>query len=405
MTDYVISSGRSSSYPAHFGAHATGTRFTVCEAADFAAAFSANVLAIPNLAPVMLKSTAITVPDSFFGSHVYIRDNDSATGVTFKTVRSHDIQSGKGRWKYIETSDDVWDFSVLDAWVNTHYAAGRDLVFTLYGTPTWASARPTEEGIYGPYNLGTQAEPADMAKWDRFCAKIATRYLGKIKYYEVWNESNLNNNGTTTSGSSFFFSGTFAKLAEMTRRANQAIKAVDPTAKILCSSTTGWGTTAGGGAETYFTGMMAAATGDGSTAMKNWVDIVAVHLYGWNRSAANLAGMIDRVKAAMTAAGISGKEIWDTESAPLSPNATDLNDAALNKLIGRELLICAAKGVSRTIYYQHDSPAYGFMDRPAVVAYRENLVSLLKSGTILTISKFPDGRAAYYTAAGGLVIV
>ena len=32
----------------------------------------------------------------------------------------------------------------------------------------------------------------------------------------------------------FYFTGTFAKLSEMVRRGNQAIKAVDPTAKIIC---------------------------------------------------------------------------------------------------------------------------------------------------------------------------
>ena len=35
-------------------------------------------------------------------------------------------------------------------------------------------------------------------------------------------------------GTTFFFSGNFAKLAEIVRRASIAIKAVDPTAKIIC---------------------------------------------------------------------------------------------------------------------------------------------------------------------------
>ncbi len=75
------------------------------------------------------------------------------------------------------------------------------------------------------------------------------------------------------------FPGPSPKLAEMVRRANQAIKAIDPSAKIICPATTNWVGTAGGTAEAYFTGMMSAATGDGSTIMKNWIDIVGVHLY------------------------------------------------------------------------------------------------------------------------------
>ena len=74
------------------------------------------------------------------------------------------------------------------------------------------------------------------------------------------------------------FSGTLAKLSEIVRRATVAIKSIDPAVKIISPSITGWSTKPGQSAETYFTGMMAAPTGDGSTTMKDWVDIIAVHL-------------------------------------------------------------------------------------------------------------------------------
>ena len=241
-----------------------------------------------------------------------------------------------------------------------------------------------------------------MADWDTLYSR-GGRYLGKIKYY-VWNEPNYHNNGTTTTGPSFFFSGTFAKLSEMVRRANQAIKTVDQTAKILCPATTIWSATAGQSTETYFTGMMAASDGAGGT-MKDWVDIVGVHLYLPSpNKIQDLPGMIDRVNAAKTAAGVSSKETWDTESAPISPTLNNYSDSEAMKLIARSMLIMAARGITRTCYYTYDNPTFGFINRQPIKEYREQIIKLLIGGTIKSVWQYTDGRVAYYTASGMTVI-
>ena len=166
-----------------------------------------------------------------------------------------------------------------------------------------------------------------MTKWDDFCRALAFRYAGKIRYYEVWNEVNQQNNGSGATGTRAYFTGTYAKLAEMVRRASQAIKAVDPTAKIICPNTQGW-TTSSGATDTYFTGMMSASTGDGSTTMKDWVDIIGVHLYlPTSNRVQDLAGMIDRINASKTAAGVSALPTWDTESSMESPSAGSKTDS------------------------------------------------------------------------------
>ena len=54
--------------------------------------------------------------------------------------------------------------------------------------------------------------------------------------------------------------------------------------------------------------------------MKDWVDIIGVHLYLPIQLAQRLGRMIDRINAAKAAAGVSALETWDTESAPLAPN-------------------------------------------------------------------------------------
>lgn len=416
MTDYVITSGRSSAYPLeHYGGHFVGSRATFCEAADFAG-LSANVLAIPNLPISVVSASPVSVAASFFGTHVYYRANDSALGSTYATVRIYDMQGGKGRWQFVQPTNDPnpanWDWTDLDLLVNAHHAAGRDLIMVLFGTPPWASARPTERNAYSDqpgsaieFNRGIGAEPADMANWSAYCSAVASRYVGRIKYYEVLNEVNYQNDGTAATGTAAYFTGSYAKLAEMVRRANQAIKAVDPTAKIICPSTQGW-TTTSGATDTYFTGMMAAPTGDGFTTMKDWVDIIAAHLYlpGANRIQ-DLTGMIDRINASKTAAGVSAKPTWDTESSMISSTAGSYSDAKVCAHIARFMITAAAKGIARTIWYQWDrTDGFGIKDRPAVVAYRDAIRTLLMSGTILTVSRFTDGRVGYYTSSGLTII-
>lgn len=393
MTDYVITSGRSAVYPStHYGGHFVGSRATFCLPQDIAT-FDANVAAIPGLPITSLTTSPVIAKSEFFGGHIKYLNNYYQAECAFDSVRTHDIADGKARWQHIEPSDNNWDFSALDDFVDAH--TGKDILFTLFGTPAWASARPSEVGIYGAFNAGLQAEPSDMTKWDRFCTTIATRYLGKIKYYEVWNEPNYDNNGVTTTGPNFFFSGTFAKLSEMVRRANQAIKAVDPTAKIIAPAITNWATTGGGTAEAYFTGMLAASDGATGT-MKDWVDVVGVHLYVGGNDITKLPKIIDRVNAGKTTAGVSAKETWDTESAPISPGVSGLTSNAAQLFITRSMIIQAAKGIARTFYYQYDNTTMGFM-RTGIVNYRERTRDLLMSERIRAACIFTDGRVGYYT--------
>jgi hypothetical protein len=412
MTDYIMTNGRSSAYPlAHYGGHIIGSRATFCETSDFAG-LSSNILAIPNLPITVLSASPVSVAEEFFGTHVYYRANDSSLGTSYKTLRIHDMQGGKARWQFIQPTPTTWDWADLDSLVNTHHAAGRDMIFQLFGTPQWASARPTERNAYSDqpgsaieFNRGIGAEPSDMTKWDDFCRAVAVRYTGKIRYYEVWNEVNHQSDGAGTVGTACYFSGTYAKLAEMVRRANQAIKAVDPAAKIICPNTQGW-TTLSGATDTYFAGMMSASTGDGSTTMKDWVDIIGVHLYlPTSNRVQDLAGMIDRINASKTAAGVSALPTWDTESSMESPSAGSKIDAQVCAHMARFMITAAAKGIARSNWYQWDrADGYGFKDRPVVAAYREAIRTLLMSGTILTASRFTDGRVGYYTRSGLKII-
>lgn len=405
MTDYVVNGP----YPAfHYGGHVKGNEYAAfCETRDLINP-DARVLLIPGTPVSVLSSTPIIVQPEFFGLHFRRRNNDRVDRVFVKTARTHDMEGGKARWQFLQPTSTTTDWLDLDLWVLAHERAGHDMIFTFFGTPNWAAARKTEENAYSKSgatsNRGIASEPTDMADWDAFCSAVATRYRGRIKYYEVWNEPNIANTGTLPNPTTnCFFTGTWAKLSEMVRRANVAVKTADPAAKILSPCVQGWAATGTDTSGAYFAGMMDAPTGDGSTKMKDWVDVIAVHLYT-DDPTANLAASIDRVLAARAAAGLTALEIWDTESGMITTATANLTDAQIIQYLTRFMLTLAAKGISRTIYYQLDN-TMGFLDRPNVYAGWNMLREDMLLGNVQYISRLFDGRLVIKTPARGQQIV
>jgi hypothetical protein len=130
-------------------------------------------------------------------------------------------------WRNIERTQGVYSWERLDNAVNLAIANNLDIIFTLGCGPDWATVSPgIFAGLYVGYN---PHKPINNTVWNNWCAAVATRYLGKIKYYEIWNEVNDKDSAVVGSG----FTGTVADIVNLTQQASQTIKAIDPTVKIL----------------------------------------------------------------------------------------------------------------------------------------------------------------------------
>ena len=182
----------------------------------------------------------------FFGIHAGGYPITGAAELpTSCSIRTHDWSTHGTNpekhlwWNHIQPTASTWYWDMADAFVDACVRSGKEILWTLGPqTPTWASARPTEASAYGP--KGMAAEPADINTWADYCTALATRYKGKIKYYEIWNEFNAG-------GVKPFYSGTPAAMAAMVIAAANAIRAVDPLAKIVGPCVTSIGTGANGG--------------------------------------------------------------------------------------------------------------------------------------------------------------
>jgi hypothetical protein len=246
------------------------------------------------------------------------------------------------------------------------------VLYTLGYTPSWASRDPLATSAYGA-NGGNQP-PARLADWDAYVTALATRYQGRIEAYELWNEVNL---------PSFWYSQNasgVADLVELTRRANQIIRRVDPAATLICPNFTAVSAPA-----TLNMISLAAAAG-----LFQYCDAVGVHLYtGLRQGPERWENMVLGVRRTLAAAGVQ-LPIWNTEVAwGQAPQGVVYTGALGQALAERTLLMTLFTGVRRTYYYAWQNRWSGLW---------------LDNGTQTTWSAGPSTAGQAWSAAADLLV-
>ncbi|MFJ2899517.1 helix-turn-helix domain-containing protein [Streptomyces sp. NPDC087218] len=158
------------------------------------------------------------VPPEFFGLTM---NTDTGEMPGFRTGAVRLWDSGT-RWGAIEPRRDRYDWSVLERSVDAAERRGLPVLLTLSGTPLWAAP----DGRRSAYADSRPVPPADLADWDRFVEKVATRYRGRIEAYELWDYPSH----------PLHYAGSVAVLAEMVGRAARIIRRVDSGALVACPS-------------------------------------------------------------------------------------------------------------------------------------------------------------------------
>ncbi len=308
------------------------------------AAFIAAALVLPLATPTQaansknpsanLKGTVID--DSLFGFHVKDAQNGVWPNIKFGSIRLWDNGTS---WANIETSKGVFDWTNLDnAVANANKHGMTDILMVLSGTPAWATNQRNPIALPLPDASGV---PTNMADWDDWVRAVATRYKGQIKIYQPWNEANL-----TT-----FYTGTPAQMADLTKRAYDIIKGIDPTATIVAPST---GTRLGGPFKKFYPAFLS------ELEARNWpVDVWAAHTYpaslGDTNDRQDLANnWIDFLKAAKA----PDLPLWDTENnyglggpGPENPEQ-DIEGAQAANWTAITYLDALRLGISRVYMYQ-----------------------------------------------------
>jgi polysaccharide biosynthesis protein PslG len=265
-------------------------------------------LLVPTLAAGLLAATlpagaataAPVVQPELFGQHV-ARIASEAPDSLRGSVGAIRLWDSGITWRELQpTRNGPIDFARLQAAVNNARALGAsEIMYTLGSTPEWAAnstaLQPANArlALYGP---GSNSHP-DEGAFLAFLKAVATNVSG-ITSFQMWNEVNLKD----------FYLGTPTQMAQLTKRAKQALREVGSGAKLVAASTT---MRAAGPV-----GKFGKAYGAAMRKAKAWgsVDAVSAHFYPPATSGpATRAAYIKKAKSYYKKFGAGKKQLWDTE--------------------------------------------------------------------------------------------
>ena len=169
-----------------------------------------------------------------------------------------------------------------------------DVLMVLGTTPEWNAKKVSPDDYPQP---GAASAPKDLKAWDAWVTEVATRYKGRITSYQIWNEANLKN----------FWNGTPEEMAELTKRAYDIIKKIDPSALVVSASPS---TRLTASFTKFFPAYLKAL------AAKDWpVDVIGFHTYpAADGDPVARGALIQATRDALTAAGAPADiPLWDTE--------------------------------------------------------------------------------------------
>lgn len=210
------------------------------------------------------------------------------------------------KWVRLWDSGDVWaaheregkskfDFTATEEKVENFRRAGFAVLAPLAYTPTWASTHP-EIPYYTGH--GSPFPPKNIADWKDYCREYMTRFKGRIRYYEVWNEPNTGSEKDLNDG---FFRGSVDDYVALLKAAYEVSREVDPEIRIVGLSGTG-----------DFLAWTEAVLERGGG---KYMDILSFHAYTTPSSPeeANLEGRLTRLHQIMQKHGIGQMPCWNTE--------------------------------------------------------------------------------------------
>jgi hypothetical protein len=261
------------------------------------------------------------IPADYFGMHMKCRGcyGETWPSIGFGAWRMWD---NGVHWRDLEPAKGKWSFSMMDYFVGSAEKYQVSVIYTLGVPPAWAAA-DRKAGNYGPGGASPPKSPDD---WRTYVRTVATRYKGRIRAYEMWNEPDYQK----------FWNGTPAQLAELTRIAAEEIRRADPAARIISP-----GITVNGLAwlDRYF-----------AAGAAKYVDVVGGHVYLGLRPESAMK-RVTNLRTVADQHGLHDKPIRVTEGAPLGKPA---NTDQARGIVARTLALFWASGASGFDWYMWD---------------------------------------------------
>ena len=279
------------------------------------------------------------------------------SGVHWSQIETCDASKNQGH-QAGDPANPCYDWSHLDEWVSRASAQGMDVIYTLGATPDWATSQPMPAPSCANYNDYACVAPKDVmsdgtgtdASFIAFLTALATRYKGKIAYYEGWNEPDSTN----------FYDGTTAAFSRgMMKDVSATVKAIDPAASDPEPVVPRPGRRRRGSPSFLDAGGA------------DWFDIVNFHGRGQgdaNIQPESFLTVFGQAEPVLASHNLTGRPFWDDEAGYLKDQVTDVDQQ--EAYVARAYVLRAGAGIGRFYWYQWDSKGgYGLQSEPGGDGY------------------------------------
>jgi hypothetical protein len=274
--------------------------------------------------------------------------------VPFASVRLWDSST---YWYQLNPSEGVYDWSVLDAWLDRANRGHQHVLYTLGYTPAWASSHPYDKTCINlpgtcdaPNDLNPDGTGTDQ-HWKDYVTAIALHSKNSptahIEAWEIWDEP----------FGSWEWAGTIPQMVRMARDASTIIKNIDPKATVLTPSFDYCWKQPLDWMASYF------ALGGGQ-----YADVISLHGYVFQNGGKfgepeNLIPYLANFQAVLKTYGQAAKPIWDTEASWGDSNKTGFTDPDLQAgWLARFYILHRSNGIARLFWFSYNSAAdYGVL--------------------------------------------
>jgi len=294
-------------------------------------------------------------------------------------------------WAGVEPKKGVWDFTRTDELVEKYAKVGIEPQFILSSTPTWALPEVLRND---PTIQGWRFRCENLDDWKNYVRTVATRYWGKARFYENWNEPDLLG----------FSQMNLGEYVSLQKAAREALREVDP--KLVCMS--GGFATLGRHAGLIYPEFQR----DFLAEAKGSFDVHAFHAHGW------FGGYREQIDDRF----MPIRRETGTDSVPWYSNETAMTSVGNQRArqaqnLFKKLTFAWARGsIGYTWYDLRDDgydPAYGehhfgmvtndFYPKSVYSVY--NMLTANYSGMKSARDVSPDRTACVYAFTGGKTIL
>ena len=273
---------------------------------------------------------------SFFGMHDADPVGDSWPDGPVGSLRVWDAGAV---WSQVETAPGSYDFSRLDAIVDTARAHKAQTLIVLGQTPTFHSRKPKKVGAYG---AGAASMPK-MRAWKAYVSAVVERYNAPDVAFQVWNEANVEG----------YWNGSYRQMAKLTAAARAVVDSVTPVPTLVAPAMAARTLFQRAGLRLLFAEKVRGVP------VADMVDVLSLQLYPEDgEGLVRKAALLTESRRILELQGVAAdKPVWDTEINyglqggdavnPLAPEAQMTN-------VAMSYLLDAADGVERVYWYAWD---------------------------------------------------